>query len=344
MHALRYLTAYTVPLSAFIGLYFGGFWIWLTPIYVFLLIPVGEFIIGPNSFNLSAEEEEIAKKSLVYSLILWFFVPAQWLLTGFLLLQSFHLSGWFLFGAILSTAISNGGIGITIAHELIHRKARWERILGNLLLLPCLYMHFSIEHVRGHHVHVATEEDPATARRGESFYWFWIRTVPQQWLSAWHLESERLQKLKLRSFSYRNQMIWFTLIQVGMICGLGIFAGWTVAGIFLMCAVLSFSLLEAVNYLEHYGLERQKLPNGRFEKVNPEHSWNSDHVLSRVFLFELTRHSDHHATASRKYQVLRSFEESPQLPTGYPGMILLALLPPLWYKVMHPMIDKWRAA
>jgi alkane 1-monooxygenase len=241
---------------------------------------------------------------------------------------------------MLSVALSNGGIGITIAHELVHRSNKSEQWLGRILLLSVLYMHFAIEHVRGHHATVATEEDPASARKGQSFYAFLFPSIVGQYLSAWHLEAERLKKLKKSVFSLSNEMIQFTICELLMILLMYLWFGATVAGIFVIVSFLSFSLLEAVNYLEHYGLERHKKDNGRYEKVTHHHSWNSDHILSRMFLFELTRHSDHHAVASRKYQILRTFDDSPQLPTGYPGMILLALFPPIWFHVMDPLVEK----
>ena len=241
---------------------------------------------------------------------------------------------------MLSIALSNGGIGITIAHELIHRSNKFEQLLGRILLLSVLYMHFAIEHVRGHHATVATEEDPASAKKGQSFYAFLFPGIYGQFISAWQLESERLAKFKQSKLSLNNEMIQFMIVQSAFSFLIFYLFGFEYLILFLIVAFLSFSLLEVVNYLEHYGLERQKKSNGRYEKVTHHHSWNSDHILSRMFLFELTRHSDHHAVASRKYQILRTFDDSPQLPTGYPGMILLALIPPLWFKVMDPLIDK----
>jgi alkane 1-monooxygenase len=204
------------------------------------------------------------------------------------------------------------------------------------------YMHFAIEHVRGHHVHVATSQDPATAPLHTNFYSFWLRTVPAQWRSAWRLEARRLQKHGQGVYSLRNEMLWFVLIQAAFTGLIGWCFGLLGVVGFLGSCVFAFSLLEAVNYLEHYGLERAIDQRGRAERVSPEHSWNSDHVVSRMFLFELSRHSDHHATASRKYQVLRSFQESPQLPTGYPGMVVLALIPPLWFAIMDPLVERQR--
>ena len=341
MGIARYLPSYTVPISAALGIYFGGFWVLLTPFYIFLFLPFVEFLMGQDKDNPDLETEEKLKKSRSYSLLLWSYVPIQFTLTIYLIWSFFigDLFGWTLVGAIVSVGISNGGIGITVAHELIHRSNRFEQLLGRLLLLTTLYMHFAIEHVYGHHKHVATPHDPATAKKGENFYRFWIRTVPEQFFSAWSIEKERLSKRKLPFFSLQNEMIWFIIIQLLLLISLGLFLSFSTMLVFVSSSVIAFTLLEAVNYLEHYGLER-RMESKRYEKVDHHHSWNSDFIISRMFLFELSRHSDHHATASRKYQILRTFDDSPQLPTGYPGMILLALLPPLWFKVMDPLVEQ----
>jgi len=341
MSAWRYLIAYTIPLSVYLTISMGSWYTWLPVAYVFVMIPLADFMVGRDDSNLSAEAELRAKASNVYTFILWMFIPVQF---GLLFWLGYHftlgnLSGLSLAGAMLSVALSNGGIGITIAHELVHRPSKGEQWLGRILLMSVLYMHFAIEHVRGHHATVATDEDPASARKGQSFYAFLFPSIVGQYLSAWNLEAERLKKLKKQVFSLSNEMIQFTMCEFAMIVLIYILFGWAFAGLFMVVSFLSFSLLEAVNYLEHYGLERHKHANGRYEKVTHHHSWNSDHILSRMFLFELTRHSDHHAVASRKYQILRSFNDSPQLPTGYPGMILLALFPPAWFRVMDPLIE-----
>lgn len=341
MSPWRYLIAYSIPLLVFWSLSVGGLFTWLPVLYVFVVIPVADMIVGRDASNLSLEAEAVAKSSKVYTFILWMFVPIQFALVFWLgyQFQLGTLTGWTLAGGILSVALSNGGIGITIAHELVHRSDVREQWLGKVLLMSVLYMHFAIEHVRGHHATVATEEDPASARKGQSFYAFLLPSIVGQYFSAWSLETARLKKRNINLVSFHNEMIQFSVLQL-MFCGYIYWLfGPAFLGVFLLTSFLSFSLLEAVNYLEHYGLERI-MKNGRYEKVTHHHSWNSDHILSRMFLFELTRHSDHHAVASRKYQVLRTHDDAPQLPTGYPGMILLALVPPLWFRVMDPLIEK----
>jgi alkane 1-monooxygenase len=194
--------------------------------------------------------------------------------------------------------------------------------------------HFFIEHNRGHHKWVGTPQDPATARLGESIYRFWPRSILGAYRNAWKLEKERLQKDGKAVFSIYNEMIWFQIANLAYLGLVWFFFGWAGLAFALAAAAIGILLLETVNYIEHYGLSRRKLPSGFYEKTSPRHSWNSNHELGRIFLYELTRHSDHHYKATRKYQVLRHFDESPQLPLGYPATMLMAMLPPLWFGVM----------
>jgi len=227
------------------------------------------------------------------------------------------------------------GAGINVAHELGHKKGKLEQLIAKLILLPNLYMHFIIEHNRGHHVHIATPEDPATSRKGEMIYTFWLRSSIFSYISAWKLEAKRLKKENKSIVSLSNEMIVFQLIQISYLALIFAFFGMTVMLFSIAIAIVGFLLLETINYIEHYGLVRSKLPNGRYERVDMRHSWNSNHEIGRIVLYELTRHSDHHFKANRKYQVLRHHDESPQLPLGYPGSMLMSFLPPLWFYVMN---------
>lgn len=345
VRSLRYLAAYIIPAIALYTFNGRGLLLWVPVLFTFVALPLIELLLGANRFNLNEEAEQKAKATLTYSLILWLYVPVQFvvLFAGFAAFISEDLHWWERAGILVSVATCNGGIGITIAHELIHRRNAVEQWLGKLLLLAVGYMHFAIEHVFGHHKNVATPHDGATARFGESFYQFWPRSVKEQFQSAWHLEKERLEKSGKSVFSLNNQMLWFMALPVAFAVAGSMYSSWAFAGFYAAQAILSFSLLEAVNYLEHYGLERMERRTGKYEAVDETHSWNSDHIISRLFLFELTRHSDHHAHATREYQILRSLERSPQLPTGYPGMVVLALFPPLWFKVMNPKVEKLRS-
>jgi alkane 1-monooxygenase len=231
-----------------------------------------------------------------------------------------------------------GTFGINVGHELGHRTNRFEQALAKLLLLTSLYMHFFIEHNKGHHKRVATPEDPSSARLGEPLYLFWIRSIVNSYRSAWHIAAKDQQKKGRPALSLRNEMIQFHAIQIGFVLAIGMALGWTVAILFIAAAFIGILLLETVNYIEHYGLQRKQIAEGKWERAMPEHSWNSNHVIGRVMLFELSRHSDHHYLASRKYQVLRHHDHSPQMPTGYPGMMLLALVPPVWFWVMNQKV------
>jgi alkane 1-monooxygenase len=240
-------------------------------------------------------------------------------------------------GLALTMAVV-GGIAINTAHELGHKRENSERWLSRVALAQTGYGHFFIEHNRGHHVRVATPEDPASSRLGESFWAFLPRTVSGSVTSAWEIEAKRLDRLGKSHWSLSNDLVSAWLMTVVLFAALTIVFGPVVLPYLLIQAVLGFSLLEVVNYLEHYGLLRQKKEDGRYQRCLPEHSWNSNNVASNVLLYHLQRHSDHHANPTRRYQALRHVEEAPQLPTGYAGMIVLAWFPPIWRRVMDPRL------
>ncbi|WP_275403365.1 fatty acid desaturase [Nocardioides limicola] len=233
------------------------------------------------------------------------------------------------------------GIGINTAHELGHKKESVERWLSKIALAPTFYGHFYIEHNRGHHVRVATPEDPASSRLGESFYRFWPRTVSGSFKSAWELEAKRYKRKGTHPFHLGNDVLNAWLMSVVLYGAAIAIFGWQVIPYALIIIVAGFSLLEIINYLEHYGMLRQKVgPEGkqRYERVLPMHSWNSNNIVTNIFLYHLQRHSDHHANPTRRYQTLRDFKEAPALPTGYAGSLTLALFPPLWRKVMDKRV------
>lgn len=337
----KYLFAYLAPLSVFIALHFGGIWSFTTVVLTFVLIPIGEFFTSNSEKNLRPEEESKKVNSRFFDLLLYLNVPILFglLWLYFSRLQNGGLATFELVGMTFSAGIIIGTIGINVAHELGHRLRWYERLMSKILLMTALYMHFFIEHNRGHHKQVATEKDPASARFGEPLYAFWFRSVSTGYINAWRLEKKRLNRLGLSALNWKNQMIWFQLIQTAYLLSIGLFFGWAIMLFGIAAAGIGILLLESVNYIEHYGLRRKKLPSGRYEKATPRHSWNSNHELGRIFLYELTRHSDHHFKASRKYPVLRHLEESPQLPIGYPGSVLLSLAPPLWFRVMNKRVQ-----
>ena len=236
-------------------------------------------------------------------------------------------------GLALTMAMVSG-VAINTAHELGHKRAANERWLSKVALAQSAYGHFFVEHNRGHHVRVATPEDPASSRLGESFWEFLPRTVNGSLKSAWELECVRLERIGKSHWSPRNDILNAWAMTVVLFGALTAIFGLVVLPYLLIQAVLGFSLLEVVNYLEHYGLLRDRREDGRFERTAPEHSWNSNNVASNVLLYHLQRHSDHHANPMRRYQALRHYDEAPQLPTGYAGMIVTAVFPPLWRRVM----------
>jgi alkane 1-monooxygenase len=306
------------------------------------MVPLVELFIAPNPANLDAAEEQLAKANKGYDFILWCTIPFQYfLLYTFLTHIGSSQSNLDTLGSIIGMGLLCGAFGINVAHELGHRTNKFEQFLAKSLLLTSLYMHFFIEHNKGHHKHVATPDDPSTAKFKQSVYAFWIQTFIGTYLSAWHIAIEDAKKKKSFMPVLFNEMMLFQFIQIGLVLLIFINFGFIIAAYFILAALIGAILLETVNYIEHYGLQREKGAGTLFERVQPHHSWNSNHIIGRLMLFELSRHSDHHYMASRKYQVLRNMDEAPQMPTGYPGMIILSLFPPIWFKIMHQQMRKY---
>ena len=351
MKKIGFFSALILPTLLFLGMQWGGPFQWMIHIFVFLLVPLMDYVIQKDTANVPAAEVSESMKAQFYKLItfVWVYVQLAVLIWGFYVVSTQELSmiSWIAFAT--GMALITGGIGITVAHELGHRTEKIEQTYSKILLMTVCYMHFFIEHNRGHHVRVATPEDPATSRKGETFYAFWWRSVTQGYLSSWHLEAERLKKKGQSLWSLSNQMIWFQILPLlfiafffGLFSYLGGRLVWEVPVFFFIQSILGFSLLELVNYLEHYGMQRKRLPSGQYEKVTPLHSWNASQLVSNFLLFQLQRHSDHHASAHKRYQVLDHNEDSPQLPAGYSAMIILAFIPPLWFAVMDPRLADWQ--
>ncbi|WNJ16765.1 alkane 1-monooxygenase [Pontibacter sp. G13] len=342
--ALKYGMAYSLFLTAIPALLLKGPFTWLPFAYAFVVIPSLELIFRPDPRNLDKAEEEVVRNDRLYDFMIYATIPLLWIaLIAFCwTFQHAELAGWERAGLIFSIGTLCGAYGINVGHELGHRKKPFERTLAKISLMGSLYMHFFIEHNRGHHKRVSTHEDPASARRGEMLYAFWFRSIIFSYLSAWNLERERLAKKQSSFWSWDNEMIRFHVIQLGLLAVIaGAIGPLAMAG-FIGTAFVGMLLLETVNYIEHYGLTRQELKPGKYERVMPEHSWNSNHIMGRLLLFELSRHSDHHHLASRQYQVLRSIDHAPQMPTGYPGMMVMATVPPIWFRVMHRNIEKYQ--
>ncbi len=341
MRDSKYFVAYLIPLSAYFSIHAGGMLSYLTPIFVFGFIPVIEPFTGKSSENLSSSVREEKLKAKFFDWLLYLNLPIVVAIFYFFI-QRLVLGGlavYELIGMTLSTGIVAGSCGINVAHELGHRKNKGERLLSWLLLLPSFYMHFYIEHNRGHHKNVSTPLDPASAKKGENVYFFWFRSTVGSYLSAWRIQQKLLRKNSSGFFSFNNEMLFFHFVELVYVLVIGFFFGIQILGWVVLAGVIGFLLLETINYVEHYGLRRQLLPSGNYEPVKPRHSWNANQELGRIMLYELTRHSDHHYLASKKYQVLDHHEESPQLPAGYPTCMLMALMPPLWFSVMDKRIS-----
>jgi alkane 1-monooxygenase len=341
MKDLKYLLAYAIPVSAVLALLWQGWWSWATVILAFGIFPLLDAIFPASTANYSESEEKSRLSNRFFDILLYLCAPICFVLVYFYFktIQRGGLATYEWLGLTFSIGVVLGALGINVAHELGHRANKWEQFLAKAGLLTVLYQHFFIEHNRGHHKYVSTDKDPATARKNEWVYTFFIRSISGQYLNAWKLENERLRKKGMNTFSWENEMIRFTVYQTAYLLVIVGFFGWKMLPYALAIALIGVLLLETINYIEHYGLRRKMLPNGKPERVLPKHSWNSDHEMGRIVLFELTRHSDHHYLASRKYQILRHMEESPQLPTGYPGSMLMALVPPLWFMVMNKRLE-----
>jgi alkane 1-monooxygenase len=317
-----------------------GIWTFSSVLILFGVLPLLELFFKGSTQNLSEIEEELVKKDWKYDALLYSLVPVQygtlWFFLNQMSVESMDLITRT--GMITAMGMSCGVLGINAAHELGHRHTWYEQWMSRVLLLSTLYMHFFIEHNRGHHKNVSTDEDPASARYGEWIYTFYFRTIAGSWLSAWKIEADNIKKKGVSFWSHQNEMLRFQIIQL-IFLGI-IYFVWGIWPLlsFLAASFIGILLLETVNYIEHYGLRRKKI-NGRYERTLPVHSWNSNHPIGRLLLLELSRHSDHHYMANRKYQTLRHFDNSPQMPTGYPGMMILSLFPPLWFRVMHKKID-----
>jgi alkane 1-monooxygenase len=343
MNFIKYLAPLSIYFLAFVGFTNTGIWCWLAILYSFVFIPSLELLIQPNTKNMTAIEEDVAKQNPWYDYVLYLIAFIQIPILFFFLykMDDKSLATIDIVGRVLTMGLLCGTFGINVGHELGHRVNSFEQFLAKTLLLSSLYMHFFIEHNKGHHKHVATPQDPSSARKGEMIYAFYFRTIIYSYLSAWKIANEEYIKQHNKLFILQNSMVQIHIIQLSFIGIIFYFFGLIVGSYFLLAAFIGILLLETVNYIEHYGLSRKLVGEEKYERAMPQHSWNSDHIIGRLMLFELSRHSDHHYLASRKYQILRHHNTSPQMPTGYPGMMLLSLVPPLWFFVMNKQMKKF---
>ena len=334
-----------VPLAAAL-IYFalgGPVWaVFLPLIHTYLFIPVLDALVGEDWHNPPEEVVPAMTADRFYTLVAYAAVPVAYLnlIGGAWFVATQGLPVWAIAAMTVGLGLQNGQ-AIVLAHELGHRTDRLSRLMAKVALGAVGYGHFCAEHNAGHHVHVATPEDCASARMGESVYAFGTRELPGALRGGWALERRRLAAKGHGFWSLRNEVLQSYAITLGVAAALTAWLGLIVLPFILVHHAFAWFALTIVNYIEHYGLLRQKKPNGRYEKTQPRHSWNTNHIVSNILTIHLQRHSDHHANPMRPYQALRTFEGIPRLPSGYPGTMGLALIPPLWRRVMDPKVMAW---
>lgn len=343
-----YLVAYLPAALPWLGLSLaqatGNYplWSFFTPMVVFGLIPLLDYLLGRDALNPTDDEASNLSQQPFYRLLTLACVPVQLLSLGGALWLLPQLPDWLSqLGWTVSIGIVSSALAINVGHELIHKNERLEQQAGALLLATTCYAGFKVEHLRGHHVHVSTPVDASSARYGQSLFHFLPSAIYRNVRNAFQLEAHRLQQRGQRFWSRHNELL--PSYGVSIVLALMAFAlsGWQGLGFFLGQSLVAIVLLETVNYIEHYGLHRRREGDGRYERVTHQHSWNANYLLSNLLLFHLQRHSDHHAFPKRRYQVLRHFDDSPQLPGGYMAMIVLAWIPWAWFKVINPRVEAY---
>jgi len=314
-----------------------GWWFFL--FFAYVILPIADYVIGEDTNNPPESAVDYLDSDRYYRVIVMLFIPLHFavFIWGAWAATTWDL-GWFAWLGLTMSIGGVGGVSINTAHELGHKKPELERWLAKIALAPVGYGHFYVEHNKGHHRRVATPEDPASSRMGESLYSFLPRTYLGSFRSAIGIERERLSRMGKSFWHWENDILQAFAMTAVLWTALIVWLGLAVIPFLAIQAVYGSSFLEVVNYLEHYGLVRNKEPSGRYERVKPEHSWNSNHTMTNLFLYQLQRHSDHHANPTRRYQALREFKDAPQLPSGYAAMLLLAFFPPLWRRVMDPRV------
>lgn len=314
-------------------------WAWSPILFIYLLVPVLDLVLGEDRSNPPESVVPALDADRYYRYITYAVVPILWVVfAGSVVYLCTHTLPLHAQVAVVLGAGMCGGFGINLGHELGHKNNAMERWLAKIALAPTAYGHFFIEHNRGHHRDVATPADPASSRMGETIYTFVWREIPGAFLRAWRLERDRLQRTEQPFWSLHNEILQPALMTLVLWAALVVLLGWTALVYCVLIAAWANFQLTSANYIEHYGLLRKVGANGRVERCQPHHSWNSNHVFSNWIVFHLQRHSDHHAHPVRRYQSLRHFENLPELPSGYTGMFLACYIPPLWFAIMDPRL------
>ena len=340
MWLLSVIAPFAAPLGPIMYMYTGHTqWLWVFLAFFYLGLPVLDYMFGEDKQNPPEQAVPELENTAYYKVITYLLVPI--ITFGFLFNVIFlatHDLHWLHWLAVAITTGSLLGFGLNLGHEMGHKKRKLDKALALFTLSLGGYGHFSVEHNRGHHRDVATPEDPATSRMGEHIYEFMLREIPGAFKRAWHLEGERLERAGKSRWNIDNEILQAGAMTVVLYTALIATFGLPMVPVLVVVAFWGAFQLTSANYIEHYGLMRQKLPNGQYERCAPHHSWNSNHLVSNLVVFQLQRHSDHHANPARSYQSLRDFPELPSLPSGYFGMFLIAYVPPLWFAVMNPRL------
>ncbi|MFO1164870.1 MAG: alkane 1-monooxygenase [Paracoccus sp. (in: a-proteobacteria)] len=332
-----------VPVAVLATLW-GGWWFILIPSYAWYMTTLLDLLVGLNEKNPDPETPE--NQLVWYRLItiLWFPIQAVLVFWAIWHVTRGDYSVGEQLGLFWGIGIASGTIGIVYAHELMHQKNALERWLGDLLMTMALYGHFRSEHLLVHHSWVATPRDLVSARYNQGFWRYFLRVLIHGPGSAWHAETRRLARAGRKPWDRRNPFWRFAALQLAMLVLAFAIGGWHGVALFCWQALVAVWQLELTNYVEHYGLTRKHLGDGRYEHVRPCHSWNSSHTVTNWLMINLQRHSDHHYKPDRRFPLLQTYaeDEAPQLPAGYPVMATLAMVPPLWRRRMNPRVRAWR--
>ncbi|MBJ9985094.1 alkane 1-monooxygenase [Acinetobacter sp. S40] len=309
------------------------------PIVLHVIIPSIDTMIGKDANNPTTDDIKLLENDPYYSKLVKSFIPLQYAANVYACYIASRKQTSFIDKILLGISMGAiNGIAINTAHELSHKSDRIDHILSHLALVPTGYNHFRVEHPYGHHKRAATPEDPASSQMGETFYEFWPRTVIGSFKSAIEIETARLKRKGKEFWSKDNELLQGWAMSATFHASMVKLFGKGVIPYLATQAFYGISLFEIINYIEHYGLLRQKKADGSYERTMPEHSWNNNNIVTNLFLYQLQRHSDHHAYPTRPFQALRHFDEAPELPSGYASMLLPAMIPPLWFKMMDKRV------
>lgn len=344
-HALPFwLSLALIPLLYFAAIN-GGWALLLPPAGAWWLYSGLDAILGRNTRNADLETTE--DQLFWYRLITMIWAPIQVVLifgTIAYAAHASHLNMWEKIGLFFGVGVVSGSVGIVYSHELMHQSNKLERWLADILLATVLYSHFRTEHLLIHHPFVGTSRDAVTARYNEGFHRFFARVIFQVPISAWRAEKKMLARRDLSVWDAANPFWRYGALKTTALLLAVFFGGWVGLGLFVLQAFVAIWQVELTNYVEHYGLTRKHLGDGKYEHVKPHHSWNSDHMATNWQFINLQRHSDHHYKPARRFPLLQTYDENqaPLLPYGYPLMTMAAMVPPLWRRVMNRRVRKWR--